>query len=153
MKRFPFIATGISVVLFFLGFGCRVSVAADVDLRTVYFKPGLPSMNGRLEDALGEGSLDILGWNAELMAKSAKSKVRFEIIGATDSSECSGAACVELSRRRAVLVHDWLVARGVPVGALTDPKGIGTQSPIADDSTPDGRARNRHVEFGVLIPE
>jgi OOP family OmpA-OmpF porin len=131
---------------------CQTSISADADVRTIYFKAGMPSANGHLQSALAEGSLDVLGWNADLMARSARTKVRFEIIGATDSSECSGSQCVELSKRRAKFVREWLVTRGVPAGALMEPKGIGTGYPSGDNSTADGRARNRHVEFGILIP-
>jgi len=154
MKMFSASARAVALTLMLIGLFsiCQTSVSADADVRTIYFKTGMPSANGHLESALDEGSLDILGWDADLMMRSAKTKVRFEIIGATDSSECSGSECIELSKRRARFVRGWLVARGVPAGALMEPKGIGTASPSGDNSTAVGRARNRHVEFGILIP-
>jgi outer membrane protein OmpA-like peptidoglycan-associated protein len=74
--------------------------------------------------------------------------MQVEIAGYTDS-----VGSVEfnkaLSERRANAVKDYLVKNGIAkkrIGA----KGYGEESPIADNSTDEGRAENRRVEFVVL---
>jgi OmpA-OmpF porin, OOP family len=51
-----------------------------------------------------------------------------------------------LSEQRARAVVAWLVAHGVPATRLSS-RGWGQTQPIADNSTEDGRAKNRRVEL------
>lgn len=71
-----------------------------------------------------------------------------EVAGHTDSAG-SAEYNASLSERRANTVRDFLVARGVNGGNVTA-RGYGEDLPIADNSTADGRARNRRVELRVL---
>jgi len=71
--------------------------------------------------------------------------------GHTDKSG-SARANLELSRARAAAVVKWLVAHGVSARRLSS-RGFGSAQPIAPNDTPDGRARNRRVEFRVLGPK
>jgi outer membrane protein OmpA-like peptidoglycan-associated protein len=54
----------------------------------------------------------------------------------------------ELSQRRADSVRDYIVSRGVPADQVKA-VGMGESHPIADNSTPVGRAANRRVEIIV----
>lgn len=67
------------------------------------------------------------------------------IAGHTDSE---GAADynAELSRRRAAAVVKWLVDHDIDTARLS-PQGMGEVQPVADNSTPAGRALNRRVEI------
>ena len=56
---------------------------------------------------------------------------------------------LELSRKRAQSVVDYLVAKGVSENRLTA-EGYGEENPVADNSSPEGRAANRRVEFKAL---
>jgi outer membrane protein OmpA-like peptidoglycan-associated protein len=56
-----------------------------------------------------------------------------------------------LSLRRAQSVRDYLVTRGVPSEKATA-EGKGSNNPVADNKTADGRAENRRVEI-VVTPE
>jgi outer membrane protein OmpA-like peptidoglycan-associated protein len=54
----------------------------------------------------------------------------------------------ELSLRRAVSVRDYLIGLGVSARSI-DVEGHGSRQPIADNTTFDGRARNRRVEIVI----
>ena len=55
---------------------------------------------------------------------------------------------IELSQERADVVVDYLVGKGVDPERLTA-IGYGYSQPIADNSTEEGRAQNRRIEFRV----
>lgn len=71
--------------------------------------------------------------------------VAIEIGGHTDSAG-PHAYNVELSRRRAEAVQDYLAAKGVAAERMTT-KGYGPDEPAASNDTHEGRARNRRVEL------
>jgi outer membrane protein OmpA-like peptidoglycan-associated protein len=73
--------------------------------------------------------------------------LRFNVEGHTDSVG-SVATNSELSLRRAMAVRDYLIGQGVPASSI-DVAGLGLSMPIGDNSTADGRARNRRVEIVI----
>jgi len=73
--------------------------------------------------------------------------VAVAVVGHTDSIG-SASFNQELSVRRAESVYRYLVNRGVAPERLTV-RGMGKSSPVADNDTADGRARNRRVELNV----
>ena len=68
-----------------------------------------------------------------------------EIAGYTDNTG-NAQSNQELSQQRAEAVKAYLVERGVAADKLTA-KGYGIENPIADNSTEQGRQRNRRVQF------
>ena len=56
---------------------------------------------------------------------------------------------LQLSQKRAVAVWSWMVEKGGIEAARLQAKGFGQTRPIADNATPEGRARNRRVEFNL----
>jgi outer membrane protein OmpA-like peptidoglycan-associated protein len=54
-----------------------------------------------------------------------------------------------LSNNRAKAVVDYLLSKGIAADRLSS-KGFGATSPIADNNTEDGRARNRRTELQVI---
>jgi outer membrane protein OmpA-like peptidoglycan-associated protein len=68
---------------------------------------------------------------------------RIEVAGHTDSSG-NADHNQELSRQRAETVRDYLRSRGINDDILVV-RGFGGSRPIADNSTPEGRAQNRRV--------
>lgn len=75
-------------------------------------------------------------------------EIQFEIAGHTDSD---GAADYNLglSSRRAQTVHDYLAVKGVAENRMSV-KGYGEANPIADNTTPAGKAQNRRVVLSVI---
>ncbi len=71
-----------------------------------------------------------------------------EISSHTDSQGDS-AYNQELSQKRAQKVVDYLIKKGIEESRLVA-KGYGETQPIADNDTPEGRAKNRRTEFAVI---
>lgn len=57
---------------------------------------------------------------------------------------------LDLSQRRAKSVKAWLTTRNIPPPSIRY-RGLGYSMPIADNSTEEGRERNRRVEFRVTF--
>jgi OOP family OmpA-OmpF porin len=79
--------------------------------------------------------------------KSVKGR-KVEIVGHTDR-DGSRESNLALSQARASEVKNYLVAHGV-AGEMLTTSGMGPDRPIATNTTPEGRARNRRIEFRVL---
>lgn len=75
----------------------------------------------------------------------ANPDLKFEIDGHTDNTG-DAAHNLTLSQQRANAVKAQLVSMGIDGSRLTT-KGFGDSKPIRDNSTPDGKANNRRVEF------
>lgn len=73
---------------------------------------------------------------------------KFEVQGHTDNVGAKQANQI-LSGQRADAVVQWLVKRGIEKTRLTA-KGYGDTQPVADNSTPEGKAKNRRVELKKL---
>lgn len=74
-------------------------------------------------------------------------KMDVEIVGYTDNIG-TAEANKKLSVKRAQVVKDYLMARGVAASRLSV-SGMGEDNPIADNKTAAGRAANRRIEFKV----
>ncbi len=71
--------------------------------------------------------------------------IEVEIRGYTDNTG-SYAGNVRLSQKRADAVRDYLVQNGVPFSRVRA-IGFGPENPVASNDTPEGRAKNRRIEF------
>ena len=78
-------------------------------------------------------------------ALKADADLAIEIQGHTDNVG-TAAANLALSRERAAAVKAALIRAGIDGGRLTT-SGFGDTQPVADNSTEEGRARNRRVEL------
>ncbi len=75
-------------------------------------------------------------------------EIRFEIGGHTDS-DGDDAYNLKLSQQRADAVKAKLVSMGIDAARFTT-KGYGETKPVSDNTTPEGKANNRRVEFSKL---
>lgn len=73
---------------------------------------------------------------------------RVQIVGHTDAVG-RREANVALSLSRAGAVKAYLEQQGIAAGNLSV-QGLGPDQPVADNTTAEGRARNRRIEFRVL---
>ena len=108
-------------------------------VETVVFPPGSSELSSG-----AEATLDLV---AAAMERHPAPVV--EVAGHTDSSG-DAAANLTLSAFRAQAVEAYLVSVGVDPDRLMS-RGAGDTEPIDDNSTPEGRARNRRVVFTALI--
>ena len=95
---------------------------------------------------LAPSGMQILNEMAVALNKVGGKKVK--IIGHTDSSG-DGAKNLALSQERAVAVKNYLVSKSIAADSMSA-EGLGSNKPVADNATPDGRKKNRRIEFEVL---
>ena len=95
---------------------------------------------------LAPSGIQILNEMAVALNKVGGKKVK--IIGHTDSSG-DGAKNLALSQERAAAVKNYLVSKSITADSMSA-EGLGSNRPVADNATPDGRKKNRRIEFEVL---
>ena len=71
-----------------------------------------------------------------------------KIIGHTDSSG-DAKKNEQLSLARAEAVKTYLIGKSIVAGRLST-AGLGSEKPVADNTTAEGRKKNRRIEFEVL---
>ena len=76
------------------------------------------------------------------------SGVTVQVVGHTDS-DGSSSMNQDLSLRRAQSVKNYLIQHGIAPDRLST-SGMGESSPIASNSTPQGKAENRRIDFVIL---
>jgi OOP family OmpA-OmpF porin len=103
--------------------------------RIIEFEPG--------SSVLRPAGLGILNEMAAALRKLGNKKV--EVIGHTDA-DGPREANIALSRARAEAVRTYLGSQGI-APAMISTTGLGPDQPVAPNNTPDGRARNRRIEF------
>lgn len=127
----------------------NTTIGAPVDVKGCEIREviNLPGVNFETNsDRLLPGAEQVLNDAAATLRMNKNLVV--EVAGHTDS-DGSAAHNEGLSKRRAITVRDYLINRRVNRGNLTV-EGYGEAMPIADNATPDGKARNRRVELRIL---
>lgn len=117
--------------------------AQPQELRTdeIHFEPGSARLTNIAKAILDEVAL-------RMKQEPASTAL---VIGYTDDRENTGANA-DLDRRRAEAVKDYLVTRhGIDPSRITV-EGRGTQEPVGDNTTAEGRLRNRRVVIRLVLP-
>ena len=115
-----------------------IAIGTTTILKNIFFETD----SFRLKSESTEQLLDIV----DFMKKNPKLVV--EIGGHTDN-QGSESYNLNLSAKRADAVVKYLVDSGI-VSSRLKSKGYGFSKPIADNSTEEGKARNRRTEFKIL---
>jgi len=99
------------------------------------------------KDVIKAASYESLDGLAELLIK--KSEWKLQISGHTDSQGKESSNLL-LSEKRSKAVAKYLESKGVPQSQMIV-QWFGESKPIADNSTAEGRAKNRRVEMEVIF--
>ena len=118
--------------------GCEIM--ADVTIRTTadHFAFDSAELKPAMESALDDVAAKVAASKGDEM---------LEIVGHTDSTGPEDYN-QGLSERRAQSAADYLAGKGVAASKMTI-KGMGENSPVADNATAAGRAMNRRVEINT----
>jgi outer membrane protein OmpA-like peptidoglycan-associated protein len=125
----------------------RAGARTDVkgcEIKDIISLPGVNFETG--QDTLLPGTEYLLQTAADTLNKHPD--LRIEVAGHSDNVG-NADQNIGLSMRRARTVRDFLIRYGVDESRLTF-NGYGESLPIADNSTPEGRATNRRVELRLV---
>lgn len=112
-----------------------VGVGEAIQIRNIEFEVAKSTITGQSERIL----------NVVLSVLNKKSDMTLDIVGHTDNTGDLDFN-MKLSNDRAASVKQWLVDKGID-GTRLSTGGLGPNQPIATNDTPEGRRRNRRVEF------
>lgn len=115
-----------------------IEANAAVVLKNIFFDPNKFDIKAESETELNE-VVQLMKDNPTL---------HIQINGHTDNTGKS-ADNKTLSENRAKAVTNYLVAHGIAQGRLLF-KGFGDAQPVADNATPEGKAKNRRTELTVV---
>jgi outer membrane protein OmpA-like peptidoglycan-associated protein len=126
------------------GDGCPDELPVDLAAMTGIIK-GIAFDLGK--DTIRPGSRTVLDRAVAVLQKYAE--VRIEISGHRDSTG-SVEYRTDLTARRAAAIKRYLVEHGIAVARL-ESRGAGPDEPIDTNKTAAGRAKNRRIEFTILV--
>ncbi len=113
----------------------KVEIGKAIVLEGIVFRSGKATIEVQSEETL-EQVFNTLLENPEVI---------IEIRGYTDNVG-QRLRNIKLSQQRAEAVRSWLVHKGIDSQRIMA-KGYGADNPIADNATPEGRQKNRRIEF------
>lgn len=103
--------------------------------RIVEFQPGSAVLTPQGKALLDEMAQALAGLGGK----------RVEVVGHTDA-QGARASNLALSQARSDAVKAYLVGKGIEAGRIAT-SGAGPDQPVASNDTPEGRSRNRRIEF------
>lgn len=112
-----------------------VKVGIPIVLEGIFFETGKSDITAESEFTLRK----------VLTTLQSYPEIVVEISGHTDVTG-NYKKNLELSLRRANAVRDWLIRNGIDPSRIIA-KGYGSDRPIASNETPEGRQKNRRIEF------
>ena len=135
------------------GIGDEVEVSATAQYIQLTVGGGLLFDSGSAD--IKAGSADVLNKVGMILERFSESGGMIEIEGHTDNVPQNSARYrnnEELSDARAREIYYYLVAHTSLNPANIKHSGMGERVPVADNSTEEGRSRNRRVEIRILNP-
>ncbi|WP_084884744.1 OmpA family protein [Vibrio sp. qd031] len=120
----------------------ELQASGSIDLYGIYFDSGKSTLKAESSSELAE--------LAEVLQQFPD--LNIEIIGHTDSNG-SSLANEKLSLKRAQAVRKQLNVQHAVASNRLQAEGLGESMPVADNSTKEGRAKNRRVEIVAINPE
>lgn len=114
-----------------------IEVGEFIVLNNVFFKPARAEI---LPESYSE---------LDRIVKTLKDnpKIEIELAGHTENRG-NKQKLIELSEKRVEAVKKYLIKKGISKSRITG-QGYGPDKPIASNSTPEGRRKNRRVEFKI----
>lgn len=98
-------------------------------------------------DVIKKTSYEIVNQFGEALKTNPALKIK--ITGHTDS-DGNAASNIELSKKRAAAVKQYIIANYAIADARMQTDGKGASQPVASNGSPEGKAKNRRVEFVKL---
>ncbi|MCC8035028.1 MAG: OmpA family protein, partial [Rikenellaceae bacterium] len=127
----------------------------DADVETVEDDNGLQAIKVTFKDGIlfETGKSDLSASSRQSLDKFADAiknepDTDVTIYGNTDNTG-SREINEKLSQERAQAVANFLLGDGVPSSRIDAVKGLAYDAPVADNSTAEGRAKNRRVEIYI----
>lgn len=126
--------------------------SADVDARSLLIKDLLENGKTSTSDILFDVNSDVLKKESFPIIKQfgdalmQNQTLKIKIVGHTDS-DGSDADNMELSNKRAAAVKTYITENYAVAGSRIQTEGKGESQPIAQNTSADGKAKNRRVEF------
>ncbi|WP_018345009.1 OmpA family protein [Cytophaga aurantiaca] len=115
-----------------------IKTGSHVTLNNIFF----PTNSYKLEDK------SLVELNKLIAFINLNPNQRIELSGYTDNVG-SAESNMTLSTMRAKAVYDYLISKGIKSTFITY-KGYGASSPVADNTTEEGRQKNRRLEIKIL---
>lgn len=115
-----------------------IKVGKKIILKNIFFETAKYDLKDKSKVELDK-LIDFLNENPSLKIK---------VLGHTDNVG-SDASNQLLSKNRAKSVSDYLIANGIEANRMQS-EGYGSSQPVADNSTEEGRAKNRRTEFEIM---
>ncbi len=110
---------------------------ASLNTKAIVFTSGQTTLTAEATQVLDQVARTINSYKGQVI----------EIAGHTDSTGDT-LTNLELSKKRAIAVRDYLITKQVPSSRLR-PIGYGETKPVADNETREGQTANRRIEFNL----
>lgn len=117
------------------GWAEQINQSGRVSIYGINFDTGKATLRPESESVL-----------AEMAALLQKQPEWYMLVAGHTDNVGTDAVNIPLSRQRAEAVINWLAAKGINRARLTA-AGFGAQKPLADNTTEEGRGKNRRVDL------
>ncbi len=116
-----------------------VKIGETVEIKDIHFATNSANFD--------KGSLFILDNFIDFLNENPKIKIGIQ--GHTDNVG-DHKLNMELSKKRAEAVREYLILMGIKQSRIVFTKGFGETKPVATNLTPEGKAKNRRTEFVIV---